>query len=89
MKPPIKKIQEFIIHCSYCNTKKVIKDINKPTLTEIPTVNPQGKIFSKEFTQIDRGKLFKCPNCGRGVRARVVMPRKEESDGEKNIPDGR
>lgn len=76
-----KKPSKHIILCDYCGTKTIIRDSQVDGLTEVkladipggaPSLDPVTKkiVVKKSF---DRTRIFKCKQCGRGVRANKLL----------------
>ena len=64
----------YLIYCEYCSYKKIIEN-DSINLVEIPQSKIQINIdktgVNKESKFIEQNKKFKCPKCGRGVRAKI------------------
>jgi hypothetical protein len=112
--PKSKTIKRWFIYCEPCTYRQIIT-ADKPeaeNLVEIPTspipggspvLDPETK-KAKEKPAMTQPKKFKCPQCGRGVRA-IKLPdvyakaykeiddqvrkKEEEAEKQKRLEDGK
>jgi DNA-directed RNA polymerase subunit RPC12/RpoP len=73
------KSKSFVLYCDYCNYKKIVGDLEQSGLFEIKTSNVPGGLPAfdsekKKFVpkkSLEQPKKFRCPKCGRGIRAKI------------------
>lgn len=99
-----KNPSKHIILCDFCGTKTIIKESQVEGLSEIKLANiPGGAPYIDPITKkvivkksFDRTRIFKCKQCGRGVRAnkllvtdsKHVVEKEKENNEQKAINDG-
>ncbi len=84
-------IKTYRIYCEICGYNRItdgsseedknMQEIKRsPIQKNIPVLGEDGKIVPS--SNIKQPKMFKCPTCGRGIRARKIINAKQEDNSD-------